>query len=79
MKNVNQPKKPEKTEKPWKGICCEACWNAEGDRCKCSCGGKYHGTARKQREMKKRMEMKDAEHNLSKQMDLINYRGEVDR
>lgn len=28
---------------PWNGICCEACWNASGERCQCRCGGTYHG------------------------------------
>lgn len=28
---------------PWKGICCEQCWNAKGKRCTCSCGGAFHG------------------------------------
>jgi len=34
--------KEEKSE-PWKGICCKTCWYAKGKRCKCRCGGKYHG------------------------------------
>lgn len=33
-------------EEPWKGICCEACWNAQGERCRCRCGGLYHGLGR---------------------------------
>jgi len=31
-----------KTE-PWKGVCCNSCYNAEHDRCTCRCGGRYHG------------------------------------
>lgn len=28
--------------KPWKGICCKACWFAKHERCRCKCGGKNH-------------------------------------
>lgn len=30
-------------QKPWTGICSEQCWMAEGKRCRCSCGGAFHG------------------------------------
>ena len=33
--------------KPWADACCEACYNAEGERCVCRCGGQYHGLGRK--------------------------------
>lgn len=33
----------DKEKQPWDGICCEACWTAEYERCTCKCGGKYHG------------------------------------
>ena len=31
--------------KPWKGLCCSACYNAKTDknRCVCRCNGAYHG------------------------------------
>ena len=35
--------KPKDPETPWKGICSEQCWTAEGKRCRCSCGGAFHG------------------------------------
>lgn len=41
-------------EKPWKGICCEACWNAKGKRCRCRCGGAFHGIGRANGEHKRR-------------------------
>ena len=33
------------TLKPWKGLCCSACYNAKTDkkRCVCRCHGAYHG------------------------------------
>lgn len=30
-------------DQPWKGVCCSQCWNAEGERCTCKCGGAFHG------------------------------------
>ena len=30
------------TLKPWKGICCKACWYAKRKRCKCKCHGSNH-------------------------------------
>lgn len=30
------------SETPWKGICCKACWNANGSRCRCKCKGQNH-------------------------------------
>jgi hypothetical protein len=29
--------------KPWKGICCKACWFARGKRCTCRCHKAFHG------------------------------------
>jgi len=29
--------------KPYKGICCKACYLAKGDKCRCKCKKKYHG------------------------------------
>jgi len=31
-----------KESHPWDQICCAACWNALGKRCKCHCLGKHH-------------------------------------
>jgi hypothetical protein len=28
--------------KPWKGVCCKACWFAKGNRCRCRCKGANH-------------------------------------
>jgi hypothetical protein len=28
---------------PWVGICCESCWFAEEEKCRCRCGGRNHG------------------------------------
>lgn len=28
---------------PWDGICVEACWNAEEEKCVCHCDGVNHG------------------------------------
>lgn len=42
-----KPIKPADPEEPWKSLgCCEACYNAEGERCKCRCGGAFHGLGR---------------------------------
>lgn len=32
----------ETSAKPWKGICCKACWFAKGNRCRCRCKGANH-------------------------------------
>lgn len=34
---------------PWDGICCEACWNAEEEKCTCKCGGANHGRGKTQK------------------------------
>jgi len=33
-------------EKPWKGICCKACWDAKHDKCRCRCKGQNHQRGR---------------------------------
>lgn len=38
---------PTPRKKIWKGVCCKACWNAKGKRCKCRCKGQYHGAGKK--------------------------------
>lgn len=41
--NLHQVSLAGKDVEPWKDICCEACWNAEYERCVCRCGGQFHG------------------------------------
>ena len=38
--------KPVTSDRAWTGICCEKCWNASNDRCKCRCQGLHHGKGR---------------------------------
>jgi len=47
---TSQTKKFRRNEKgrvkrfaPWHGICCEACWYAHKEVCRCRCGGVNHG------------------------------------
>lgn len=54
-----KPIMPKDTEKPWEGICCEACWNAKGKRCRCSCGGAFHGIGYANGQRRKRVSRKE--------------------
>ena len=45
--------------KVWEGVCCEACWNAEYDRCTCKCGGVFHGQGVKSMARKRKPRLKD--------------------
>lgn len=35
--------------RPWKGVCCQACWEAQEKRCRCKCKGKFHGKGKSRR------------------------------
>ncbi|MBW2674224.1 MAG: hypothetical protein JRD89_12555 [Deltaproteobacteria bacterium] len=35
-------------KKPWRGRCSRVCWYAKGSRCRCKCGGVFHGAGRRQ-------------------------------
>lgn len=43
QKSLNGKTQIHDPEKPWKGVCCKACWNAAAKWCSCKCGGAYHG------------------------------------
>jgi hypothetical protein len=43
VSNLQETEMPTQ-DKPWKGVCCRACWFAKEKRCRCSCKGKNHGS-----------------------------------
>jgi len=53
----------ETMNKPWKGICCSRCYNAESDKkkCKCRCHGEHHNIGRQATQDKVKQEKLEVE------------------